>query len=47
MAEGHKLEAQMLEAGARQFAEKFSSQHGLEIVFDEAAGAAPCRARAN
>jgi hypothetical protein len=35
MAEGHKLEAQMLEAGARQFAEKFSSQHGLEIVFDE------------
>jgi hypothetical protein len=35
MAEGHKLEAQMLEAGARQFAEKFRSQHGLEIVFDE------------
>jgi endopeptidase Clp ATP-binding regulatory subunit ClpX len=35
--EGHKLEAQMLEAGARQFAEKFSSDHGLEIVFDEAA----------
>jgi hypothetical protein len=37
MAEGHKLEAQMREAGARQFAEKFSSQHGLEIVFDEGA----------
>jgi hypothetical protein len=37
MAEGHKLEAQMLEAGARQFAEKFSSQHGLEIAFDESA----------
>jgi ATP-dependent Clp protease ATP-binding subunit ClpX len=37
MAEGHKLEAQMLEAGARQFAEKFNSEHGLEIVFDEAA----------
>jgi ATP-dependent Clp protease ATP-binding subunit ClpX len=37
MAEGHKLEAQMLEAGARQFAEKFSSQHGLELVFDEGA----------
>jgi ATP-dependent Clp protease ATP-binding subunit ClpX len=37
MAEGHKLEAQMLEAGARQFAEKFSSQHGVEIVFDESA----------
>ncbi len=27
----------MLETGARQFAEKFSSQHGLEIVFDEGA----------
>src|SRR2546425_7265752 len=37
MAEGHKLEGQMLEAGARQFAEKFSSQHGLEVVFDESA----------
>ena len=37
MAEGHKLEAQMLEAGARQFAEKFSSEHGLEFVFEEAA----------
>jgi len=37
MVEGHKLEAQMLETGARQFAEKFSSDHGLEIVFDEAA----------
>src|SRR5438105_10713187 len=35
--EGHKLEAQMLEAGARQFAEKFGNEHGLEIVFDEAA----------
>jgi len=33
--EGHKLEAQMLEAGARQFAETFSNEHGLEIVFDE------------
>jgi ATP-dependent Clp protease ATP-binding subunit ClpX len=37
MAEGHKLEAQMLEAGAREFAEKFSKDHGLEIVFDESA----------
>ena len=37
MAEGHKLEAQMLEADARQFAEKFSSQHALEFVFDESA----------
>src|SRR6266513_2906863 len=35
--EGHKLEAQMLETGARQFAEKFSSEHGLEFVFDDAA----------
>src|SRR5437763_1285434 len=37
MVEGHKLEAQMLEAGARRFAEKFSSQHGLEFVLDESA----------
>jgi ATP-dependent Clp protease ATP-binding subunit ClpX len=37
MAEGHKLEAQMLEAGAREFADKFSKEHGLEIVFDESA----------
>ena len=34
MAEGHKLEAQMLEAGTREFAEKFSKEHGLEIIFD-------------
>src|SRR5438105_1816974 len=37
MVEGHKLEAQMLEACARQFAEKFSNEHELEIVFDESA----------
>src|SRR4051812_20482907 len=37
MAEGHKLEAQMLEAGAREFAEKFSKEHGLELIFDESA----------
>jgi endopeptidase Clp ATP-binding regulatory subunit ClpX len=37
MAEGHKLEAQMLETGAREFAEKFSKDHGLEISFDESA----------
>jgi len=37
MAEGHKLEAQMLEAGAREFAEKFSKDHGLEIIFDDSA----------
>jgi endopeptidase Clp ATP-binding regulatory subunit ClpX len=35
--EGHKLETQMLETGARQFAEKFNSEHGLEIVFDDTA----------
>src|SRR5216117_84499 len=35
--EGHKLEAQMLEAGARQFAQKFGTEHGLEIAFDESA----------
>jgi len=35
--EGHKLEAQMLETGARQFAEKFTGEHGVEIVFDETA----------
>src|SRR5512133_1332562 len=37
MAEGHKLEAQMLEVGAREFAEKFSKDHGLEISLDESA----------
>ena len=37
MAEGHKIEAQMLEAGAREFADKFSKEHGLEISFDESA----------
>jgi hypothetical protein len=37
MAEGHKLEAQMLESGAREFADKFSKAHGLEVVFDESA----------
>ena len=37
MAEGHKLEAQMLEAGAREFADKFGKEHELEIIFDESA----------
>ena len=37
MTEGHKLEAQTLEAAVRQFAEKFKADHGLEIVFDETA----------
>src|SRR5690242_1860771 len=35
--EGDKLETQMLENDARRFAEKFSNEHGVEIVFDEAA----------
>jgi ATP-dependent Clp protease ATP-binding subunit ClpX len=37
MAEGHKHEAQTLEANARQFADKFKREHGLEIVFDDTA----------
>jgi ATP-dependent Clp protease ATP-binding subunit ClpX len=35
--EGHKLEAQMLEASARQFAEKFGNEHGVQLQFDERA----------
>ncbi|PYK93955.1 MAG: ATP-dependent protease [Verrucomicrobia bacterium] len=37
MAEGHKHEAKALEANALQFADKFKREHGLEIVFDDAA----------
>jgi ATP-dependent Clp protease ATP-binding subunit ClpX len=37
MAEGHKQEAEALAAGARQFAANFQREHGLEVVFDEAA----------
>jgi ATP-dependent Clp protease ATP-binding subunit ClpX len=37
MVEGHKLEAQTLEAGVHQFSEKFKADHGLEIIFDETA----------
>lgn len=37
MAEGHKQEAQALEAHARQFADHFTRQHGLEIMFDDEA----------
>src|ERR1700737_2724996 len=37
MAEGEKLEGANLEATARQFADRFKTEHGLEIVFDEAA----------
>ncbi len=37
MAEGHKIEAQTREAGARQFAERFKNEHRLEVAFDETA----------
>jgi ATP-dependent Clp protease ATP-binding subunit ClpX len=37
LAEGHKQEAQTLEMNARQFADSFKAQHGIEIVFDESA----------
>jgi len=37
MAEGQRQEAITLEGGARQFADKFKAEHGIEIVFDEAA----------
>jgi ATP-dependent Clp protease ATP-binding subunit ClpX len=37
MAEGHKEEARGLESGARQFAENFNREHGLELMFDESA----------
>jgi ATP-dependent Clp protease ATP-binding subunit ClpX len=37
MAEGEKEETKMLEDAARQFAARFGKEHGLEIVFDDAA----------
>src|SRR6201987_1772945 len=37
MAEGHEHETKALAASASQFAEKFKSQHGLEIIFDPSA----------
>ena len=37
MAEGHKEEAKALEASALQFAQKFGSEYGLEIAFDDSA----------
>src|SRR6267378_373963 len=37
MAEGEKQEAKMLETAARQFAEAFGKEHGVEIVFDDSA----------
>ncbi len=37
MAEGHRQETAALENSAREFAERFAREHGLEIVFDESA----------
>src|ERR1700732_134649 len=37
MAEGQRQEAVPLGGGARQFGDKFKAEHGIEIVFDEAA----------
>src|SRR5205814_266179 len=37
MAEGHKQEAQALQANARRFADHFKSRHGIEITFDDSA----------
>jgi ATP-dependent Clp protease ATP-binding subunit ClpX len=37
MAEGEKQEAKTLETSAREFAERFTRSHGIEIVFDDSA----------
>ncbi|PYL09464.1 MAG: ATP-dependent protease [Verrucomicrobia bacterium] len=37
MAEGHKEETKALEADARQFAESFRREHGIELIFEESA----------
>jgi endopeptidase Clp ATP-binding regulatory subunit ClpX len=37
MAEGHSEEAKALWAGARQWAENFQRDHGVELIFDESA----------
>ena len=37
MAEGHKQEEVMLRAAAREFADKFKQEHGIQIDFDESA----------
>src|SRR5216110_2685132 len=37
MAEGHKIEAQTLEAGVRQFADEFKNEHQVEVFFDQTA----------
>jgi ATP-dependent Clp protease ATP-binding subunit ClpX len=37
MAEGHNEESKALETAARQFAENFQRDHGIELVFDQSA----------
>jgi ATP-dependent Clp protease ATP-binding subunit ClpX len=37
MAEGHNHEVQSLVAAAREFADKFKAEHGVEIEFDDSA----------
>jgi ATP-dependent Clp protease ATP-binding subunit ClpX len=37
LAEGQEQEAQTLEAGARDFAQRFKNDHGLAIIFDDSA----------
>ena len=37
MAEGHKQEEAAMKLDAKRFADQFSREHGIEIVFDEAA----------
>jgi len=37
MAEGEKQEARMLDDSARQWAQAFGKEHGVEIVFDDSA----------
>ena len=37
MAQGHEQEAKFLELGVHRFTDQFKNEHGLEIVFDDAA----------
>jgi ATP-dependent Clp protease ATP-binding subunit ClpX len=37
MVEGEKQEAKMLDGAARQWAEAFGKEHGIEIIFDDSA----------
>jgi ATP-dependent Clp protease ATP-binding subunit ClpX len=37
MAQGHELEAKVLESGVHRFADQFKNEHGLQIVFDDGA----------